>query len=91
MLRHVRDCEGVTELVHDVLAELVRATSMFGKFNSSHEGYAVFLEEVDELWDHVKMKQTKRDPQAMRSEAVQCAAMAIRFGTDCCTEEGCRK
>lgn len=91
MLKHVRDDVRVTEIVHDVLAELIRATNMFGPFNSAHEGYSVMLEEVDEVWDHVKMKQSKRDPHAMRSEAIQIAAMAIRFGTDCCTEEGCRK
>lgn len=91
MLNNVRESHRVTALVHDTLEELMRATSRFGPFNSAHEGYAVLLEEVDELWDHVKMKQSKRCPHDMRAEAIQTAAMAIRFGTDCCTEEGCRK
>lgn len=86
MLKNVRDSDEVTEAVHLILCELISATAKFGKFNSAHEGAAVFLEEVDELWDHVKVKQSKRDIPAMRGEAVQCAAMAIRFAVDCCNE-----
>lgn len=91
MLKHVRNSSQVTEIVHDVLCELLRATNKFGPFNSAHEGYSVILEEVDELWDHVKMKQTKRNPDEMMQEALQIAAMAIRFATDCCNEDGCRR
>ena len=69
-----------------VLDELQRATSKFGSFKSSHEGYAVLLEEVDELWEQVKRnpaKHTTRDAE-MRKEAVQVAAMAMRFLVDIC-------
>jgi hypothetical protein len=50
--------------------------------NSAHEGFAVLAEEVDELWDHVKVKQGKRDVPEMVYEAVQVAAMALRFIID---------
>jgi hypothetical protein len=50
--------------------------------NSAHEGYAVLAEEVDELWDHVKVQQGKRDVVEMTYEAVQVAAMALRFIVD---------
>jgi hypothetical protein len=50
-------------------------------FASRHEGYAVLLEEVDELWDEVKKRNP--DPFAMRKEAAHVAAMAIRFMADC--------
>lgn len=33
--------------------ELTRASEMFGKFNSGHEGYAIIAEEVDELNDEI--------------------------------------
>jgi len=62
----------------DIRAELERAAKWPG-FNSAHEGYAVLLEEVDELWEHVKTNQKRRDIDAMRAEAVQVAAMAIKF------------
>ena len=66
-----------TEILADVvMQELDRATKRFGAFNSYHEGYAVIKEEVDELWDEIKGTQ---DNQRMREEAIQIAAMAIRF------------
>lgn len=61
-----------------VLAELARAQESFGPFASAHEGYAVLLEEVDELWHEVKHGTTERQ----REEAVQVAAMALRFLVD---------
>ena len=64
--------------VVQVKGELDRATEMFDRFNSTHEGYAVLKEEVDELWEAVK----KNDIQAARMEAYQVAAMAIRFLLD---------
>lgn len=60
--------------------ECLTACVRYPEFNSAHEGYAVLLEEVDDLWDEVK----KRDPAAMRTEAIQVAAMALRFLVDVC-------
>lgn len=71
---------------NDVREELQRAM-VWPAMNSAHEGYAVLLEEVDELWEHVKVKQGKRDIAAMRKEAVQVAAMAIRFMLDVCDDK----
>lgn len=64
--------------------ELARA-QRWPAMNSAHEGYAVLLEEVDELWEHVKVKQGERDVHEMAYEAIQVAAMAIRFVVDVCT------
>ena len=50
--------------------------------HSAHEGYGVLLEEVEELWAHVKTKQKNRDLAAMRKEAIQVAAMALRFAVE---------
>jgi len=60
------------------LKEIERVEAKMGeqsKFNSSHEGWAVIREEVDELWEAVK----GNDPAGMKSEAIQVAAMALRF------------
>jgi len=48
-------------------------------YHSAHEGYAVILEEMDELWEHVKTNQKYRDLTSMRKEAAQVAACALRF------------
>jgi hypothetical protein len=71
-----------------VLDELARATRKFGVFHSAHEGYAVIAEELDELWDEVKKNKGGVDYSApvarcrMAREAIQVAAMALRFLVD---------
>lgn len=64
-----------------VREELTSAQCDFEKFNSTHEGYAVILEELDELWDEIK---TNGPQGRLQAEAVQVAAMALRFLIDCC-------
>ncbi len=57
--------------------ELKKIKARYSKdYNSRHEGYAILKEEVDELWDEIKRNGSKRD---LQSEAVQVAAVAIRF------------
>lgn len=63
----------------EVARELVRATAKFGPMHSAHEGYAILKEEVDELWDDIKTNAPLVD---QRKEAIQIAAMAIRFILD---------
>lgn len=65
----------VENIVEEVVNEFDRATKKFGSFNTNHEGYAVLLEEVDELWHEVKHGSYRY----ARAEAIQVAAMAIRF------------
>ena len=67
--------------IEEIKIEYEMATSKFGPFNSTHEGYAVIKEEVDELWDAIK---GNFHPSILEEEAIQVAAMAIRFLTDCC-------
>jgi hypothetical protein len=96
----------VENIINDVLKELERSEKEHGNFNSPHEGYAVILEELDELWENVKLNPknielTETSPELtfvdieneiqykeaqewkrinmMREEAVQVAAMAIKF------------
>lgn len=78
------------ELMGEVRAELA-AASIWSAMNSAHEGYGVLLEEVDELWDCVKTKQKNRDLVKMRQEAIQVAAMALRFALDVCNEKRGRR
>lgn len=64
-----------TSALADILNEYIRARTLHGPTHSAHEAYAVFLEEVDELWDEIK--RNPRDNKAMREEAVQVGAMAL--------------
>lgn len=68
----------------EVRTELESATTHHPPMVSAHEGYAVILEELDELKEHVWMKPKLRDVRAMREEARQVAAMAVRFMIDVC-------
>jgi hypothetical protein len=93
--------EETKKLIEEVMYELVNARSKFPSFNSYHEGYAVLLEEVDELWDEVKKKQKPanylelphemrmkfQNDNKIRAEAIQVAAMALRIIVDLCDNE----
>jgi hypothetical protein len=83
--------------LNEVGVELSKARQTHAPMNSHHEGYAVILEELDELWEICKMNTHKfdigdtdkenlrrRKREAMRKEALQVAAMAVRFIQDVC-------
>jgi hypothetical protein len=72
--------EHATRIAREVTDELTRACVSFDPMASPHEGYAVILEELDELWQHVKAN-TGRSAAA-RDEAIQIAAMAMRYVLD---------
>jgi len=63
----------LTAALGAVVQELEVARKAFPAMRSNHEGYAILLEEVEELWADIK---ANKDP---RAEAIQVAAMAIRF------------
>lgn len=66
---HVRQVSRAFEDEYD------RARLKFPPMHGPHEGYAVLLEEVDEMWDAIK----SNDLKAAREEAVQVGAMALAF------------
>ena len=67
--------------------EYRNATEKYPKMVSAHEGYAILKEELDELWDEIKKKNADHNLDLMRKEAIQVAAMAIRFIIDVCDKE----
>ena len=92
----------VDDVLKDEYYEYKRASSKFPPFNSAHEGIAIIEEEYDELWTEIKKKELYSDPtglyigidtskyrdkKLMREEAIQLAAMAIRFLVDLCSNE----
>ena len=82
------ELKGLLEADRDALLlvalELDRARQLFPPFRSPHEGYAVILEELDELWAEVRAKKNDYRRQAEAREAVQVAAMAVKFLSDLC-------
>lgn len=72
-------------MTRNVAMQLVKTELMFTdkncpRFHSTHEGYAIMKEEIDELWDEVKRSKSYNIANRMMvDEAVQVAAMAIKF------------
>lgn len=71
--------------------EIGRARETWPEMHSAHEGFAILLEEVEELKAHVWKNQKRRDLGAMRKEAIQVAAMALAFAVEVCDEGSGRK
>jgi len=82
MLRYLDTAPQYAPALLDVVAEIKSARAQHPPMRGAHEGYAVLLEEVDELWAEVKDR--RRDLDAMRREAIQIAAMAIAFAAEVC-------
>jgi hypothetical protein len=78
----VEEHDTLLDILLKVHTEFLFATEANGPFNSAHEGYAVILEEMDELWEEVKKKASSRDAGKLEKEAIQVAAMAVRFIND---------
>ena len=74
----MRNPFSVAGVSSEIMAELARGEAKFpAGFHSYHEGYGVILEELDELWDEIKLQSPDRG--RLRKEAIQVAAMAVRF------------
>lgn len=75
----------------DVSEELAAAMNVNGPMKSLHEGLSVIQEEVHELMLEVYKNPRKHPDRTAkaRKEAVQVAAMAIRFLIDVAVEEPC--
>lgn len=72
-----------TSFQSKVYNEYKRARTYFPPFNSGHEGYAVLLEEVQELWNEIKKsKDSRRINSRMITECIQISAMSMAFVMD---------
>lgn len=62
--------------------ELDRARAGHNPINSLHEGWAVIYEEVDELWDLVRLKREDRQHGKVLKELIQIGAICQRTAED---------
>lgn len=77
----------ISQAADEAVAEVLRAITRWPRpFSCAHEGISVLREEFEELWDEVKVNQKRRDLDKMRKEAIQVAAMALRFVVEVCDE-----
>lgn len=70
----------LTIACQEAKAEALVAMNKWPNFHSVHEGYAVLLEELDELWFEAKQKDVNLDK--LRIEIIHVAAMALRFAAE---------
>jgi hypothetical protein len=75
-------------LLAEVEEALVAARYKHAPMHSPHEGWSVIFEELEELREHVRAD-TGRSADA-RKEAIQIAAMGLRYALDLCAEEADR-
>jgi hypothetical protein len=68
------DEKATADFLEKIRIEYKRSRQQFSPFHSGHEGYAVVLEELDEVWECVKNKE--KTLEDLHSELVQVAAMA---------------
>jgi hypothetical protein len=76
--RTERDQKAAWKAAKDIAAIAVE----YGPTASPHEAYALMLEELDELKAEVWRKTKHHSASAMRAEAMQVAARALRFAID---------
>jgi hypothetical protein len=81
------------KILNEISIEYSRACISHTAFPTMHHGYAVIKEELDELWDEIKLNPNKMSDvnrklwkQDVKREAIQISAMALRFVIDLCKE-----
>ncbi len=63
----------------DIVDEVLSSKDKHKPFNSSHEGYAVLLEELDEVWEEIKKSKHYTLSNEAKQELIQVAAVAMRM------------
>ena len=69
------------DAVTEIVEEYITSTKNFGMFRSAHEGLAIIQEEFEEFKEAVFWPHKEHTGDA-RQEAIQLAAMALRFLVD---------
>jgi hypothetical protein len=70
----------ISNVLQEVFVETQSAVRKHGPMHSPHEGLAVIMEEFDELKEEVYRDRGRM--KCARTEAIQLAAMAVRYALD---------
>lgn len=65
----------IKKYLKEIETEYRNARTKFEPLHSAHEGYAVIKEELEELWEDVKVDNL----ESAKKEAIQIGAMALAF------------
>lgn len=71
----------------EIRDQYLKSRQKHATFNSAHEGYAVMLEEFDELWQEVKAWKSPVQLTAMHPDDAGAAAIAIADQTEAMRKE----
>lgn len=70
--------QDISDILYDVGIELEEAIARYPSMFTRHDAYAIILEELDEVWDEIKSKDSDFDQKRLRIELTQVAAMCVR-------------
>ncbi len=71
------------DIINLVSKEIKKARQYHGGFHSTHEAYAVSLEEFDELWAEIKKEKSHKLSKKGKVECIQVIACLIRMIQEC--------
>lgn len=75
----------VGDILDQVAVELAKAMQKHAPMPSCHHGHSVILEELEDLFDEIKANRGNLGPA--KREAIQIAAVAVRYVLDLCQPE----
>ena len=78
--------ERLSNILEEAKSEIVFIATTYNNFNSPHEGYAIILEELDELWSEIKKGSSERNPIEMENECKRIIAAVTCFMLYCCQD-----
>ena len=72
----------INRLQEEISSEMQRGDKKYGPHPGPKRGFGALRAEFNELWTEIEAEDA--NPVSIRKEAVQVAAMALKFLRDCC-------
>ena len=76
--------EKLSNILEESKDYIAYIATTYNNFNSPHEGYAIILDELDELWSEIKKDPSNRNTIEMSHECKRIIAAATCFMLYCC-------